>query len=64
MKKSNIFLAIFCVMTVFAIGFVWYALNHPELSFSWSLTVTYTIYGIYLLTDIIMLVLSFVLRRK
>ena len=64
MKKSNIFLAIFCVMTVFAIGFVWYAINHSWFSFPWSNAVTYTIYGIYLLTDIIMLVLSFALKRK
>ncbi len=69
MKKSNIFFAIFCLMTLFAVGYVWHSLNHPEISLTWNNTaldnnITYTIYAVYLIVDVIMLVMSFVLRRK
>lgn len=34
-------------MLAFAVGFILYAVNHPEGAFPWSNTVTFTIYGIY-----------------
>ncbi len=37
------------VMLAAGIGFIWYALNHPEASWPWSNTVSYTLYSVYFL---------------
>lgn len=47
MKIKHIFLIIGSAMIVGAIGFVFYALGHPEMSFPFSLTITYAIYLSY-----------------
>ena len=47
------------VMLLVAIGFAFFALNHPESAFPWSNTVTYFIYGIYALVMVVLLIASF-----
>lgn len=46
MKKKNA-LIIGTVLLVIAIGFVVYAVNHPEASFPWSNQLTFLAYGVY-----------------
>ena len=45
-------------MIVVAIGFLIFALNHPEMSFPWSNSITYVIYVVYLVAAIIMFCIS------
>ena len=45
MKKR--FLLSACVLIVIAVCFVIYAMWHPELSFPWSASITYVLYGLY-----------------
>lgn len=47
------------VMLVIAVGFVGYALSHPEASFPWSNVITLGIYIVYLIAMIIMFVAPF-----
>ena len=44
------------VMMAAAIAFVVFALNHPEMSFPWSNTITWSIYGVYMLAAVILLI--------
>ena len=37
-------------MLLLAVLFVVFALNHPEMSFPWRNGITYTVYGIYVIT--------------
>lgn len=57
MKKT--FRIIAFVMLVLAIGFIVFALNHPESAFPWSNTISYIIYGIYTMVMIVLLIVSF-----
>lgn len=57
MKK--IFFIPACVMAAAAIGFVVYALGHPELSFSWSVQITHIFYGLYVDAVLLLFVLAF-----
>ena len=43
-------------MALFAIGFVAFAVTHPEISFPWSNTVTYALYGLYTVMTAILLI--------
>lgn len=43
-------------MVVFAIAFVVFALFHPEKSFPWSNTITYSLYGLYALVTAVLLI--------
>ncbi len=47
------------IMLAAAIAFVVFALNHPEASFPWSNTVTYSLYGLYLIMMLVMLIAPF-----
>ena len=47
------------IMLVIALGFIVYAINHPELSWPWSNAITFTIYGIYLLIMIVLFIAPF-----
>ena len=47
------------IMFVAAIVFVIFALNHPEMSFTWSNTITYLLYGLYFVVMVIMFVAPF-----
>ena len=44
------------VMAVIAIGFIAFALTHPEMRFPWSNTVTYVLYGLYSLVTAVLLI--------
>ncbi len=44
------------VMVIIAIVFVVFALNHPEMSFPWSNTVTWVLYGLYALVTVVLLI--------
>lgn len=44
------------VMLIVALTFVWFAMNHPELSWPWGKTVSLTLYGIYLVVMVILLI--------
>lgn len=45
------------VMVAVAALFVAFALGHPEASFPWSNGITYTIYGLYIIVTLGLLVL-------
>ena len=62
MKKTCRIIA--SVMLAVAIGFIAFALNHPESSFSWSNAVTYTIYGLYALVMIVLFIAPFKGKNK
>ena len=57
MKKR--FLIPACVLTAAAIGFVVFALGHPELSFPWSIQFTRVLYGLYADAVMLLFVLAF-----
>ena len=61
MKKQ--FLIPACVLAAAAIGFVIYALGHPELSFPWSTQITHILYGLYVDAVMLLLVLAFWKKR-
>lgn len=44
------------MMFIAGLAFVWFALHHPELSWPWGKTVSLTLYGIYLLVMVILLI--------
>ena len=44
------------VMVVIAIVFVVFALNHPEMSFPWSNTITWVLYGLYAIVTTVLLI--------
>ncbi|MDO5389734.1 MAG: hypothetical protein Q4F24_01420 [Eubacteriales bacterium] len=61
-KKFEIkkqFLIPACVLAVTAIGFIVYALGHPELSFPWSPRLTHIFYGLYADMVVLLFVLAF-----
>lgn len=43
-------------MAVIAIGFIAFALSRPEISFPWSNTVTYVLYGLYAVVTAVLLI--------
>ena len=43
------------IMVVIAIAFVVFALSHPEMSFPWSNTITWVLYGLYALVATVLL---------
>ena len=43
-------------MVVIAIVFVVFALNHPEMSFPWNNTITWTLYGLYAIVTVVLLI--------
>ena len=48
-----------CVLVVAAVGFVIYAVWHPEMSFPWSVRITHILYGLYVDVVILLFVLAF-----
>ena len=64
MKREKIFFGVGCLMVVVAIGFMVFALNHPEMSFPWSNNITYVIYVVYLVVTIFMFCISKKTKKK
>lgn len=58
MKKRTLRI-IAAVMLSAAAGFLLYAFSHPERSWPWSNSISYAIYGIYLLIAAALLIASF-----
>ena len=58
LQKLGRFKQIRIFMLLFAAAFIAYALFHPETSFPWSNTITYTVYGFYLAVAVILLTVS------
>ena len=54
--KNNILRILGVAMLCVAVIFVAFALCHPEMSFPWNNTVTYIIYGIYLIITAVLLI--------
>lgn len=48
-----------CVLAAFAIGFVIYAVCHPEMSFPWSMQIMHILYGLYADAVMLLFVLAF-----
>ena len=57
MRKRFFILA--CVLLTAAIGFIIFALGHPELSFPWNIQITHIFYGLYVDVVILLFVLAF-----
>ena len=55
MKKS-ISRIIGVIMLIVAIVFIVFALNHPEMSFPWNNTITWLLYGLYILVTVMLLI--------
>ena len=54
--KKNVSRIIGLIMAVIAIIFVVFALNHPEMSFPWSNTITWVLYGVYAVVTVVLLI--------
>ena len=48
MKKSGSRI-VGLVMLIIAVAFIMFAVNHPEMSFPWNNTITWLLYGLYVL---------------
>ena len=44
------------IMLIIAIAFIVFALNHPEMSFPWNNTITWLLYGLYVLVTVVLLI--------
>ena len=55
MKKS-ISRIIGVIMLIVAFVFIMFALNHPEMSFPWNNTITWLLYGLYILVTVMLLI--------
>lgn len=47
------------LMLVLAVAFLMFAFSHPEMSFPWSNTITYLLYGVYFIAMVVMLIAPF-----
>ena len=55
MKKSTSRI-VGLVMLIIAVAFIVFALNHPEMSFPWNNTITWLLYGLYILVTVMLLI--------
>ena len=55
MKKS-ISRSIGVIMLIVAIVFIVFAVNHPEKSCPWNNTITWLLYGLYILVTVMLLI--------
>ena len=53
MKKSTSRI-IGLLMLIIAVIFIMFALNHPEMSFPWNNTITWLLYGLYILVTVML----------
>lgn len=52
------------LMLVLAVAFLMFAFSHPEMSFPWSNTFTYLLYGVYFIVIVVMLIAPFKNKEK
>lgn len=57
MKKK--YLIMLCVLLAAGIGFLLFAVQHPEMSFPWNHRITNVIYGFYAALVVLLTILSF-----
>ena len=57
MKKSTSRI-VGLVMLIIAVAFIVFALNHPEKSFPWNNTITWLLYGLYVLVTVVLFIAS------
>lgn len=62
-RKSKAFFITGCTLVVIAVLFVLYALNHPESSFPWPNSITYSGYFVYLCVTIASFVASAKMKK-
>ena len=53
-KKTSRIIGV--AMLVLAIAFIIFAFSHPEMSFPWSNTITYLLYGVYAVVTVVLLI--------
>jgi len=51
--KNRVYLNIGIMMVIFAICFIIYAVNNPQVNFPWNNSITYGIYFVYAVVTII-----------
>lgn len=56
-KKHSRIIAV--IMLIIAVIFIFIALNNPQASFAWSITITYIFYGIYAIVMIVLFIAPF-----
>ena len=44
------------IMLIIASAFIVFALNHPEMSLPWNNTITWLLYGLYILVTVMLLI--------
>ena len=44
------------VMLIIAVAFIMFAVTHPEMSFPWNNTITWLLYGLYVLVTVVLLI--------
>ena len=44
------------VMLIIDVAFIMFAVNHPEMSFPWNNTITWLLYGLYVLVTVVLLI--------
>lgn len=64
MHKSKIFLLIGILMFIIMVLFIAYALQHPEGSFAFNLSIIYMLYLIYFIVMIVMFIFAVINRNK
>ena len=55
MKKSTSRI-VGLVMLIIAVAFIMFAVNHPEMSSPWNSTITWLLYGLYVLVTVVLLI--------
>ena len=55
MKKSTSRI-VGLVMLIIAVAFIMFAVNYPEMSFPWNNTITWLLYGLYVLVTVVLLI--------
>ena len=63
MKKVVSFVLVLAMVLALAVGFIGFALGHPEASWPWSNGVSYTIYGVYLGVMVLLFIAPFQKKR-
>ena len=60
MIKSSVYLKTSIIMFIIMVGFIVYAFRHPELSFPFSIRITYVIYFVYISIMIVTFIVSII----
>ena len=55
MKKSTSRI-VGLVILIIAVAVIVFALNHPEMSFPWNNTITWLLYGLYVLVTVVLFI--------